>query len=111
MAGYLQPRKRTGDHCGFTRYDLALTVTDEHWSWVSGAGVREQPAAGFVHRTKNRHEHVHGVLSRKCVVDLLENLCRFLELPPQSADERHCDSHEERRGDALPGDVADHHDQ
>ena len=78
---------------------------------MSGAGVRQQPAAWFVHRAKNRHEHVHGVLGCKRVVDLLENLVRCLELPSQSADERHRDSHEKGGRDALAGDIPDHDDK
>src|SRR6266511_725559 len=108
MAGYLQLGKRTRDHCWLARHDLALAVPDEHRSWVSGAGVRQKPAKWFVHRAKNRHEHIHRVLRCERMVDPPENVFWSLELRAQSAYQRHRYGHKEGGGNALPGDVPDH---
>src|SRR4030095_1669310 len=75
--------------------------------WMPGTGVAQQPTSRFVNRAKNRHEHVPRIVNCKGVIDSLKNLLRFLELRPQSADERHRNGHKERSGDALAGDISD----
>ena len=74
---------------------------------VAAVGIDETPRAAVENADPERYEHHVGIVGSELVVHLLDRLRRHEAVADCVANERERHAHEERRGDALAGHVAE----